>query len=157
MVVVPARVLGSARNSPRLRYGGNTAIAPKDGAWNMNGKTLVKSALMPPWTLLRIGAAAKTDLSLLASQLEALTNVFKKQGLKSVTAQEYPGPFVDLPPVADGELSIYRAVVDESLRKAFESYKQKGIGMFLVVLPSEDPWLFNRVKYWGDVGYGTIL
>ena len=153
MVVVPGRVLGS----PRLKYGGNIAITPNDGAWNMNRKTFVKSALMPPWTLLRIGAAAKMDLPLLASQLKVLTDIFDKQGLKSVKAEDHPGPVMDLPQEANGELGIHRSVVDESLRKIFESYKHKGIGMFLVVLPSEDSWLFNRVKYWGEVGFGTVL
>ena len=97
------------------------------------------------------------ELSTLASQLKALTDVFVKHGLKGVTAEDYPGPTVDLPRMVDNKLSIDKSVVDESLEKVFKEYKQKGIGMFVVILPSEDSWLYARVKYWGEVGYGMFL
>ncbi len=148
MVVVPGRVL----DPPKLMYGGSASFTARGGVWNMNGKRFLKPAIMPSWTLLRIGAAANIPIASLASQLKALRDGFTECGLKGVG----PGPSVDLPQATNGELGINRTTVDESLEKIFKENKEKGINMFVVILPSEDPWLFARVKYWGDVKYGIL-
>ena len=151
MAVPPGRLL----SCPRLKYGGTTVI-PKGGTWNMSGKKFSKPALMPPWTLLRIGAATSIDHSSLASQVKTLTDVFGKYGLKMVKAKEFPGPSLDLPQsAADGSITAKR-MMDEALETLFKDYEEKGIRMFVVILPSDNSWLYARVKYWGDVKYGIL-
>ena len=147
MVVVDGRIL----SGPQLRYKNNTTVSPRNASWNLSGRVFFKSASTPSWTLLRIGAAAKTDLSI---QLTVLTDVFKKHGLKISMTNDYPGPTVDIPRATNDDLSIHRSAIDRSLEKIFREYKQKGIAMFLVILPSEDPWLFDRIKFWGEVRFG---
>lgn len=145
MVVIPGRVL----SGPRLKYGGSASIIPKGGAWNMSGRKFLKSAVMPSWTLLRIGVADEIPDDLLASKLKALTDVFTKCGLKNGIAKEFPGPSKDLTRVTNGERTV-----DKALERIFEEYQEKGISFLLVILPSADSSLFSRVKFWGDVRYG---
>ena len=152
MVVVPARVL----NCPRLRYGGST-YTPREGVWNLSAKKFLNSSTMLPWTYLRIGSAVKADPEKLKRSLNAMTSVFVKQGLKGMVAKDYTGPTVDWPATADRVPTKLRSSVDKSLGNVFKDEKKKGISMFLVILPSDDPWLYNRVKFWGDVGCGTNL
>ena len=151
MVVVDAHVL----SSPKLKYGGSTGDTPKNGTWNMNKKTFLKPALMPAWTLLRLGAAAKMTIPVLRSHLKALTDSFNKLGLKTVIPKD-EGPTLELPRAANGDPGINKSVVDKSLKETFRQHKQEGIAMFLVILPTEDAWLFNRIKSWGEVVFGII-
>ena len=151
MVVVDGHVL----SSPRLKYGGSAVVPTRNGSWNMSGKTFVKPASMPSWTLLRIGLAANPALSAIMSQLRALISVFKKLGMKTVMPKDLELK-LELPRAPNGEPGINKSVVDKSLEQFFEKHKQEGIGMFLVVLPSEDAWLFNRIKFWGDVVFGMV-
>lgn len=152
MVVVDGHVL----SSPRLKYGGGAIVPIRNGGWNMSGRTFVQPASMPSWTLLRIGLAANTSIPAILSQSKALTNIFNKLGLKTAIPKDL-GPTLKLPRAANGDPGINKSVVDGSLEEIFKDHKQEGIGMLLVVLPSEDPWLFNRIKFWGDVVFGIIL
>ena len=152
MVAVDGRVL----TSPQPKYGSNAIVSAKNGTWNMSGKTFAKPASTPSWTLLRVGATATINISALKSHIKALTNVCNKMGLKTVIPENL-GPTVDLPRVADDDPSIDKDAVDKSLQKTFTDYKREGIAMFLVVLPTEDAWLFSRIKFWGDVVTGTLF
>ena len=152
MVVIPGRIL----NSPQLKCGNGTIPTVK-GVWNMNGKKFLESALMPSWTLLRIGSASHINPQTLKVQLTAMTGVFAKHGLEFVAAKHLAEPNVDLPQGVDRVPNERRPMVDESLAKIFKDYKEKGIGMFEVILPFTDSWLYSRVKYWGDVRYGKRL
>ena len=155
MVVVDGRVL----TSPQPKYGGksgNASVSAKNGAWNMSGKTFSRPASMPSWTLLRVGATAKIPLPDLKLHIQALTNIFDKMGLKTKIPKG-PGPAVDLPRVSNDDPSMNKSVVDGYLEKVFRHYKQEGIAMFLVLLPTEDAWLFNRIKFWGDVVTGIVF
>lgn len=147
---------GRVLTSPQPKYGGNATVSAKNGAWNMSGKTFAKPASMPSWTLLRVGAAAKITLSALKSHIKASTDIFNKMGLKTVIPNG-PGPIVDLPRVANDDPSMNKSLVDGYLEKVFRHYKQEGIAMFLVVLPTEDAWLSNRIKFWGDVVTGIVF
>ena len=142
MVAVNGRVL----TSPQPKYGSNAIVSAKNDAWNMSGKTFAKPASMPSWTLFRVSAAAKIAHPALESHLKALTNIFNKMGLKTVKPESL-GPTVDLPRMANDDSSINKSMVDRSLKEGFENHKREGIAMFLVVLPTEDAWLFSRIKF----------
>ena len=152
MVVVDGRVL----TSPQPEYGGNATVSARNGAWNMSGKTFARPASMPSWTVLGVGAAAKIALSTLQLHIKALTDIFNKMGPKT-TVSKGPWPKVDLPRVANDDPSMNKSVVDGYLENVFRHYKREGIAIFLVLLPTEDAWLFNRIKFWGDVVTGIVF
>lgn len=156
MIVVPGREL----TRPRVRYSKNNSANPIAGAsWNMRGVQFVKAATVLPWAMLRIGAAAKVPKDLLEKQYSSLITSFKSCGLKMEEAKfalESELSIPELKATDDNlETKLNKRFVNAQLRETFGQCEKDGIRMLLVILPSEDSWLYDRVKYFGDVGYGT--
>ena len=152
MVVVQGRVL----DPPRLKYAGSTG-APRGGSWNLSGKKFTNSSRMSSWNWLRIGSAAAIDSKKLTPSSKAMISVFTKQVLKGMVAKDCAGPIVNLPAAANRVPIELRSTVDKALENVFKDQKEKGISMLIVVLTSDDSWLYNRVKFWGDVRCGIRL
>ena len=144
MIVVPGRVL----NSPKVTYSGQAKAVMRGAGWNMKERRFFKAATIEPWVMLRIGDAAKIPAKELENQYSSLITAFKNCGLKDEEAKARPpyGPLIT-------ELNDKSVVVSE-LRSIFEKCQVKHISLLLVILPSEDSWLYDSIKYWGDVRYG---
>ena len=154
MIAVPGRVLPR----PSVTYSGRVKAKSKVGAsWNMRDLNFVEAATMLPWAMLRIGAAAKVPADLLEEQYSSLITAFTSCGLKGEEAQfSYKtGPLIrELKPPDELGTKLNKNFVSEQLRATLSKCKQYGIRMLLVILPSKDPWLYDRIKYFGDFIYG---
>lgn len=153
MIAVPGRVL----SSPEVTYSGKVKANLRGGAsWNLRNLKFPRAASILPWAMLRIGAAAKVPEGLLEKQYNSLTTAFSLCGLKSEQASIRPGSGPLLPELKHpkDESEINKVLVNSELRSIFGKCQQNGIKMLLVILPSEDSWLYDRIKYWGDVKYG---
>ena len=144
MIVVPGRVL----NSPKVTYSGQGKAVMRGAGWNMKDKRFFKAATLGPWVMLRIGDAANIPVQELEGQYSSLITAFKKYGLKNEEANVRPpaGPLIT-------ELRD-KSVVNSQLRSIFEKCKERQISLLMIILPSEDSWLYDRIKYWGDFRYG---
>ena len=158
MIVVPGRVL----SSPGVTYSGKAkaqSSQSKGGAsWNMKDLKFVRAATIPPWAMLRIGATTKISADRLKKQYDALTTSFKLCGLKNEEAKIRPlsGPFIpDLRrPDDKPDVKINKSFVKAELRSTLSKCRLNGVSMLIVILPSGDSWLYDRIKYLGDVVYG---
>lgn len=156
MIVVPGRVL----TRPSVRYSSKgKAKSITDASWNMRDVKFVEAAAVLPWAMLLIGAAAKASTDLLGAKYSSLIASFKSCGLRNEGAKFAPksGPLIpELRPTDDNSgTKLNKPFVDHQLRVTFSKCEQFGIRMLLVILPSEDSWLYDRIKYFGDVTYGT--
>ena len=152
MAVVPGRVL----SRPGVRYYGKANPSKGGPSWNMKDLKFVKAAAVLPWAMLRIGAAAKIPASLLEKQYSSLTTSFKLCGLSSEKAKFIPGPMIpELKGPKDNlEVKLNKPWVNAQLRGTLDKCQKNGVDMLLVILPSADSWLYDRIKYFGDVVYG---
>lgn len=153
MIAVPGRVL----SSPKVTYHGKAKANMKGGAsWNMIDRKFITAATILPWAMLRIGAAAKISESALLKPYDNLIASFKLCGLGSEGAKIRPGSGPLIPELkGPGDQSgINKVFVNTELRSKFQLCEPKGISMLLVILPSNDSWLYDRIKYFGDVVYG---
>lgn len=152
MLVVPGRVL----SGPKVTYSGKAKAVMRGGAsWNMRGLKFQRAADVLPWAMLRIGAAAKLSAPLLEENYNALITSFSLCGLKNEAASVRPGSGPLIPELkGPNDKEMNKSLVDSELNSTFAKCKSKGISMLLVILPSEDSWLYDRIKYWGDVKHG---
>ena len=154
MAVVPGRVL----SRPSVKYYGKASPSKGGASWNMKDSKFVKAAAVLPWAMLRIGAAAKIPKSLLAKQYNSLTNSFKLCGLSNVGAKYNPEIVALIPelkgPNDKSEAKLIKPWVVDQLRETLKQCQKNGVDMLLVILPSTDSWLYDRIKYFGDVVYG---
>lgn len=157
MAVVPGRVL----SRPSVKYDGKANASKSGASWNMKDMKFVKAAAVLPWAMLRIGAAAKITESLLDEQYRSLTTSFKLCGLSSEGAKYDPKIGPKIPelkaPEDNSEVKVNRRWVNFQLRGTLDNCQKKGVDMLLVILPSADSWLYERIKYFGDVVYGICL
>ena len=156
MAVVSGRVLGR----PGVKYDGKANLSKGGASWNMKDLKFMKAAAVLPWAMLLIGAAAKIPESLLEKQYSSLTTSFKLCGLSSEGAKYPPakGPMIpELKGPEDSlEVKLNKPWVNAQLRETLDKCQKKGVGMLLVILPSADSWLYDRIKYFGDVVYGIF-
>lgn len=153
MITVPGRVL----SGPRVTYHGKAKANMRGGAsWNMIDRKFMTAATILPWAMLRIGAAARITGPQLQEQYDALTTSFRLCGLESEGAKILPasGPLIPDLKGPDDQSGMNKSFVNSKLRSVFENCEPNGISMLLVILPSNDPWLYDRIKYWSDVKYG---
>lgn len=150
MIVVPGRVL----SSPKVTYAGKAKANMRGGAsWNMKDQKFMRAATILPWAMLRIGAAAKVPGEVLDKQYTSLVKSFRFCGLKDEEAKVRPatGPSIPELRLPNDPLGVNRSFVNTQLSSTFGKCEANGISMLLVILPSEDSWLYDRIKYWGDV------
>ena len=156
MAVVPGRVL----SRPGVRYHGKANPSTGGASWNMKDVKFVKAAAVLPWAMLRIGAAAKIPQSLLEKQYNSLTTSFKLCGLRCECAIFNPttGPLIPelKGPEDDLGVKLNKPWVNAQLRETLDACQKRRVGMLLVILPSADSWLYDRIKYFGDVVYGIF-
>lgn len=155
MIVVPGRVL----SSPKVTYAGKAKGNTRGGAsWNMRDLKFMTAATILPWAMLRIGAAAKISNELLLTQYKSLITSFNLCGLKGEEAKVRPGsgPLIPDLRLPNDMVGMNKAFVNDKLRSTFDKCEANGISMLLVILPSEDSWLYDRIMYWGDVKYGNF-
>ena len=154
MIAVPARVLPA----PKVIYG-NTAANPVNGSWNMKDKKVLKPALLPTWTILRIGPGAMVNDAALKQYYNALKAWFNKCGLEVGKLEGAPGP--SIPALNNGanetKSALDKPFVDGQLREKFERCRDRNVGMLLAVLSSTTSWIRERVKFWGDKVYGNAF
>lgn len=155
MIVVPGRVL----SSPKVTYSGKAKADIRRGgaSWNMRGLTFLRAATIPPWAMLRIGAAARISPESLEKQCKSLTGSFRLCGLKSEEAKFRPssGPLIPDLKRPNDPSEMDKSFVTSEICSTYGRCKANGISMLLVILLSNDSWLYDRIKYWGDVKYGN--
>ena len=153
MIAVPARVLPA----PRVIYAKNTAANPVNGSWNMKDKKVLDSVSLPTWTILRIGPGAMVDGATLKQNYEFLIANFKSCGLKVGELKGPPGPSIPALNESENEerFILDKPFVDGKLREIFEMCRDREVGMLLVLLSSTTAWIRERVKFWGDIKYGS--
>lgn len=155
MIVVPGRVL----TRPSVKYSSkDKAKSIASASWNMKDVRFVEAATVLPWAMLLIGPAAKVSTNIIEEKYSSLIASFKSCGLMNEEAKFAPksGPSIpELKPTDDSSgTKLNKRFVNEQLRAMFSKCKHNGIRMLLVILPSEDSWLYDRIKYFGDVVYG---
>jgi len=138
MVAVEGRVLPP----PQLTYGKNTMQTAEDGAWNMRGKTFAKPEKVTKWSFLKLG-----NVQLSADHIKGFQLQLRNYGLGG-EAPKMPQGFTK--PLPGGEDPN-----DSAIKDIFNVISKADLNIILVVLPSNSPITYARVKYWADIKAGV--
>jgi len=155
MVTVPGYVL----NAPKVSLCGATGqSSPADvrkGSWNMAGKRFSVPANVKQWSFLKLENhdTPHTDpiKKIGKDTLEEFRTTIQACGISGIKNTE---------PVNGGFKAILgphksEKTNDEILRKVFKGIAEKNTKMLLVFLPSNDAYIYSRVKRWGDLEFGV--
>jgi len=158
MVTVEARILPP----PKLEYGKKGFVNPAFGSWNLQKDrntgahhTFYKPGKFNRWQTLTLDFKGKPGS--FRSPPTPLMNDFGAE-LKSygITFSEGRGPEMrkEVPdpsfPSAQG-----RAETDATLDQVFKAAAANKVDILLIILRDQNPWLYSRIKYYGDVKYGV--
>lgn len=154
MVTVPGFVLNAPRISLSAGIGSLTPVDVRRGRWNMAGKRFSVAADVKSWSYLILenqnsphnDPIKKIDKNI----LEEFRTTVQSCGISGIKdAEPVNGQFkVTLGPRESEKAN------DEILRKVFEEIAEKSTKMLLVFLPSNDAYIYSRIKRWGDLEYG---
>ncbi|KAK5189254.1 hypothetical protein LTR47_011252 [Exophiala xenobiotica] len=148
LLCVPGRIL----NSPAVRYHGSGTINSRLGSWNLQGVRFPTSVELPYWTYLALSVQGTpvpwTSDQALLTALEDFAHKLTELGIHS--AKYTPGMTVTL------VHSSFESQIDDAIHKFMHSTKRSPPKLVLVVLPSKDKRIYDRVKYACDVKEGVL-
>ncbi|OAL31298.1 hypothetical protein AYO20_08208 [Fonsecaea nubica] len=147
-VCVPGRVL----DTPRILYQGKGVTNPRAASWNLQNVRFSTRSNLPYWTYLAIsmrGSASPwgSEQSLLTA-LDGFTQKLQELGITAVN--HTPGMNLTL------DHSTMERQIDNSIHLFMHSERRKPPGFLLVILPSKDTRIYNRVKTACDVKEGLL-
>src|SRR5438034_3801545 len=139
LITVPGRVL----QGPSVQYNASTTN-PRFGSWNMQNVAFIGGSTLPAWTYLFVRDRA--------SQMPPIHSITEFCRMARSQGLSVPEP---TPPIAI-QVGPNTAENDAAIDAAF----QTAVGhpsrprLLLVILPSDDSSIYNRVKSRGDVKHG---
>lgn len=160
MLTVPGRVL----RTPRITFADRAIDAdPQRASWNLVGRKFARPGTHGNWRVLIIntndGQAMEKEPR--ASRgggpsmrkpeeiFNDLLGQLQQYGVKM--GQRLPTRSIVLDEI---KKATKRDSNDKLVVKEFEQAKSDGVKILLVILPTDDRWLYSRIKYHGDVAYG---
>lgn len=149
LITVPGRVL----TSPSILYGSNKSISPTDGSWNMANTRLNRTQTLESWACLQITTPTNRGPGATPEQLKGCLARFATQlrnlGVRCDTIPSQNA--VEIDPSEPGNIDT---VVSETFHRL--ASKPNPPRLVLVILPSDLPEIYNRVKYVGDIQEGMV-
>ena len=141
LITVPGRVL----SAPELMYKAKKMYA-RFGSWNMADLKFNATMALRRWSYMLIIQGQSGNLWANPDHLH--TDVLKlNEALRKVgIAADPPGR---------GRPVYIQNPEDAALENAFKDSANSGIGLLLVIIPSTNVQLYNRIKLLGDIKYGV--
>lgn len=155
MVTVPGYTL----NAPKVSLGGGTGqsslVDVRKGSWNMAGKRFSVPANVKQWSFLKLENqdAPHTDpvKKIGKDTLEEFRTTVQACGISGIkNVEPVNGGFKAILSPRESEKTN-----DEILRKIFKVIAENNTKTLLVFLPSNDAYIYSRVKRWGDLEFGV--
>lgn len=158
MLTVPGRIL----ESPRVMYRGTQNACVDRASWNLQNVQFRNPGRFDAWQVImldvrRLNGSIMTPLTetpdgdmLAPKQLIRLfAQSMARYGIQ--LGQQGQTRQVALAPLTKEN----RRTNDNTIADFFAKSKEKGKKkVFLIILPSQERWLYARIKYYGDVKYG---
>ncbi|GAB7333535.1 hypothetical protein MBLNU13_g05113t1 [Cladosporium sp. NU13] len=150
MLTVHARIL----TPPTVQYGKRKTAKPFNGSWNCAEQAFVRGGRFTSWSSCILDLPGRTavpgDQDGRASKglTDLLGHELVKYGLQMGT---YRGAKKFALSRLDTE---NRDANDNVLDVIFSSLEKAQIPLVFIVLPNDDSWLYDRIKYYGDTRYG---
>ncbi|KAF2841797.1 Piwi-domain-containing protein [Patellaria atrata CBS 101060] len=146
MITVHGRVL----TAPKLSY--KATVNPRPGSWNLQGQTFSRPGTISSWTMLVI-KEGQNDRPLRTEDPGTILTTFKKALQKYGLTVGTPGA-VETVAVQFLSSKLHRPGINQELDVKLGQLDKKGYKFLLVILPKKDTYLYDRVKFYGDVKYG---
>ena len=141
MLTVPGRILGA----PSIKYRGPRPVEPKFGSWNMAGIQFKEGKKLGRWSVLMINEDNSGSFWRDPAQYQQTVQAF----VKALNANGVIAP----PPMWPGkEIFVNDQNLEATVDQIFSQIKV--LELLLIVLPKNDPRLYNCIKYCGDIKYG---
>lgn len=139
-------VLGRVLPPPTLRYNPKSN-SPKvtNGQWNLSGVVLKEAGSLGHWSIVRLRKKVSSNIDVEKSQVNLFLQTMRRTFGSNAS--------VSHPDNQPWEVIINNAN-DSKLDDLFAVCTHKRINFLLVILPSDDSVLYNRVKVLGDIIYG---
>lgn len=151
LITVPGRVL----QCPEVGYR-ETRLTPMNGSWNMTSKQCATGAHLHSWTYLRIKTAPRDAFQNdehLKRSLDSFMDTLRKIGM-TVNANGYrAGTMIELTP---NNPLAWDDKIENAIRSITLSDPTHVPGLLLVILPSDNAAIYNRVKLTCDVKVGQL-
>ncbi|EXJ65833.1 uncharacterized protein A1O5_11074 [Cladophialophora psammophila CBS 110553] len=156
LITVPGRVLGS----PNVNYGNKKTVATRSGSWNMLNTQFVSNVHVDKWTWLFIKTKSYKGPLSNRQDLEAAVREFAsalcKVGIQCTNCS--PGQEVTVQFGTGKDISTVNEEVDKAIHKVsstfFSTCASAQKQFVLIILASDKPELYNRVKVNCDVREG---
>ncbi|EJT97024.1 Piwi-domain-containing protein [Dacryopinax primogenitus] len=145
----PIKLNARILDAPRLMYGNNATIAPRDGAWNMKGKKFIRpSTVNDNWWFWNLDQRARID-----NIVEGLIEGAKETGV----GQWDNNPLVKLENVHNRPQGMAIVQKLDQLFTACVKENQGNKPMILVVLLpyAMNNELYQTIKYLGDIRWSV--
>ncbi|KIW69727.1 hypothetical protein PV04_05587 [Phialophora macrospora] len=148
LLCVPGRVL----DTPRVLYHGRGVTSPRAGSWNLQNMRLSTTSDLPYWTYLAISMRGSAlpwgSDQTLQTALGGFTQKLREVGITAVNHTQ--GMTLPL------DHSTVEREIDNAIHKFMHSEKRKPPTFLLVIMPSRDTRIYNRVKSACDVKEGLL-
>ncbi|KIW93025.1 uncharacterized protein Z519_06874 [Cladophialophora bantiana CBS 173.52] len=156
LITVPGRVLGS----PNVNYGNKKTVATRSGSWNMQNTQFVSNVNVDKWTWLFIKTKNYKGPLSNRQDLEAAVREFAsalcKVGIRCTNCS--PGQEITVQFGTGKEISTVNEEVDKAIHKISSTFFSTSAAaqkqLVLIILASDKPELYNRVKVNCDVREG---
>ncbi|KAK5454972.1 hypothetical protein LTS15_005692 [Exophiala xenobiotica] len=148
LIPVPGHVLAS----PNVKYGAQKSAFMRSGSWDIRQVQFTTKANLNSWTYLWISSTSTPDPWRHEGELQASVTAFtsKLRELGFACNDCIRGQHVSVTP------STVDPIIDEAFRTFTSSPNRPPPSLVLVIIPSVDSAIYNRVKYACDVKEGLI-
>lgn len=155
MVTVPGLVLNAPKVSLCTGTGQLSPVNVRNGSWNMAGQRFSIAANVKSWSYLMLENPNTQRNDPIRNVSEDILKEFKATiqscGISGINnAKPVNGGFKATLGPRESEKAN-----DEILRKVFKEIAEKSTTILLVFLPSNDGYIYSRLKRWGDLEFGV--
>ena len=147
LLTVPGRML----KAPTVEYQGKQTFTPRFATWNLEKYKCLRSGKAPKWAFLIIESVVRGN--------NKIINVLNSTNFGPVGNQFHKtlqATGIDALPAADTKVlnldSNNDVKLEMALKKGMENLK---LGLIVVVVPDDNPGLYNEIKQIGDVRVGV--
>ena len=136
LITVPGRILPN----PSVRYQKEVQANVRFGSWNMENYRFNSAANLPQWSyiIISMGGSNQYNLASLQPTMAKFHKALQDVGMTAA------------PPIRGKEV-----VINSPDDPTLEANLKNPFGILLVILPTADRQLYNRIKFIGDVKLGT--
>ena len=149
MITIPGRILIAPMLNYKKQSGqGSMTEQPRGASWNLARKAFHKPGRFNKFSSVMLNLNRPSLRSDHNAVVRALLDALK--GYNIQIGSIGPNQSVEL-----GSLSLdKRSAVNQQLDATFRGAKQTGVDVMLIIIPSQDKWLYSRIKLYGDVIHG---